>query len=69
MWVMREEEVAFKSSDLLLSVDEVELFSGQKNRFAIVTYLRGKSCNVDEVELFSGQKNRVATSFMKVKVK
>ena len=33
MWVMREEEVAFKGSDLLLTVDEVELFSGRKNRF------------------------------------
>ena len=69
MWVMREEEVAFKSSDLLLSVDEVELFSGEKNRFAIVTYLRVKSSNVDEVELFSSHKNRFTTSYIKVKVK
>ena len=38
MWVMREEEVAFESSNLLLTVDEVELFSGRKNRFSKIIH-------------------------------
>ena len=53
MWVMREEEIAFKSSNL--SVDEVELFNGNENRFEATLifinqiYLKTVKVNLNKV--------------------